>query len=537
MKKLLTLLLVLLCTTLALSAQNLTVRFDNCTIEEAMTILKNQGVSFMLKSEFLDLTERINADLVDVPLEKVVQTIFGNQNVELIVKGSTVVVSGKAEPVQTKKAAPIVKNVSGSIVDRQGQPVPGASILIQNTNTGTVSDVNGAFSLPLEKDATLVVSCLSYDTKNVKATPGQKLTVVLDESAEFLDEVVLVGYGTQKKVNLTGAVATLSTESIIQRPVENVAQALQGLIPGLNIAQSSGLLDSNPSINIRGIGTIAEGSSAAPLVLIDGTEGNINTINPQDIESISVLKDAASSSIYGALATGQRQHTVPKEAPPVVFDDPPECIAPVIAPEDRNVPIDEGVGGEAEIHERARGEPRDRGRIVRDADGPAFDRRRMTVEKHRRDVAEIRERQHDVRTAGIDDAAVRIPEPEQLGHIRLRFFRDLRPVFYDVDEPPGLSGKAAEAGALLKIAVAERRLEIKDCLLFFQHGRGEGSAPVLLDNPVLSHADIIPKTRLLYKFYCINKLTLHFTLSNHIFRWKNVAHNHIFRWKNEIQLY
>ena len=99
----------------------------------------------------------------------------------------------------------------------------------------------------------------------------------------------------------------------------------------------------------------------------------------------------------------------------------------------------------------------------------------MTVEKHRRDVAEIREREHDVRTAGIDDATVRIPESEQFVHGRLRIFRDLRSVLYDVDEPPGLSGEAAEAGALLKIAVAERRLEIKDCLLFFQHGREEWS--------------------------------------------------------------
>ena len=139
-------------------------------------------------------------------------------------------------------------------------------------------------------------------TKTISVSPGQKISVVLEASTEFLEEVVLVGFGTQKKVNLTGAVATLSTESIAQRPVGNVTQALQGLIPGLNIAQSSGLLDSNPSMNIRGIGTIAEGSSAAPLVLIGGTEGNLNTINPQDIESISVLKDAASSSIYGSRA-------------------------------------------------------------------------------------------------------------------------------------------------------------------------------------------------------------------------------------------
>ena len=301
MKKILTLLLFL-CTTLVLSAQNLTVRFDDCTVEEAMGQLKNKGISFVIKSEAIDMKAKVNATFTDAPLEEIVKTIFRNQNVALVVNDSAVVISRKADPVPSQKKVTAVKYATGRITDKAGLPVPGASILVQETGAGTVSDSNGDFSIPLEKDATLVVSCLSYATRTIHAYPDQKLSIVLEDSSEYLDEVVLVGYGTQKKVNLTGAVATISTESIAQRPVENVTQALQGLIPGLNIAQSSGLLDSNPSINIRGIGTIAEGSTAAPLVLIDGTEGNINTLNPQDIESISVLKDAASSSIYGSRA-------------------------------------------------------------------------------------------------------------------------------------------------------------------------------------------------------------------------------------------
>jgi len=124
----------------------------------------------------------------------------------------------------------------------------------------------------------------------------------MEEEAEMLEEVVVVGFGTQKKVNLTGAVSTASSREIESRPVVNVTQALQGLVPGLNISSSNGSLEAKPSVNIRGVTTIGEGSTGDPLILIDGMEGDLNSINPQDIESISVLKDAAASSIYGSRA-------------------------------------------------------------------------------------------------------------------------------------------------------------------------------------------------------------------------------------------
>lgn len=118
----------------------------------------------------------------------------------------------------------------------------------------------------------------------------------------MLDEVVVVGFGTQKKVNLTGSVGLATAKEIEARPVANATQALQGLVPGLQITTNTGELDKNMSINIRGNGTIGDGSSGSPLILIDGMEGDINTVNPQDIENISVLKDAAASSIYGSRA-------------------------------------------------------------------------------------------------------------------------------------------------------------------------------------------------------------------------------------------
>ena len=148
----------------------------------------------------------------------------------------------------------------------------------------------------------LEISYIGYKTRTIKAVQGPN-NIILQEDSKNLNEVVVVGFGTQKKVNLTGSVAVVDGKKLTQRPVQSAAQALQGIVPGLQISNSSGgSLESNPSINIRGTATIGEGSSGSPLVLIDGMEGDINTINSQDIESISVLKDAAASSIYGSRA-------------------------------------------------------------------------------------------------------------------------------------------------------------------------------------------------------------------------------------------
>ena len=128
------------------------------------------------------------------------------------------------------------------------------------------------------------------------------LNFTLKEDTQTLDEVVVVGFGTQKKVNLTGAVGIATAKEIESRPVTSATQALQGLVPGLKISTNSGMLEKNMDISVRGTGTIGDGSSGSPLILVDGMQGDLNTINPQDIENISVLKDAAASSIYGSRA-------------------------------------------------------------------------------------------------------------------------------------------------------------------------------------------------------------------------------------------
>ncbi len=191
--------------------------------------------------------------------------------------------------------------VSGIVTDSQGEAIIGASVKVQGGNTGTVTDLDGRFSLSVSPGTTLEISYIGFKTLTVKATSAPMM-LTMHPDDQTLNEVVVVGFGTQKKVNLTGAVSVVGSDEFEARPVTSAAQALQGAVPGLQISSSSGTLDSTPSINIRGTGTIGQGSSGDPLILIDGAEGDINTINPQDIESVSVLKDAAASSIYGSRA-------------------------------------------------------------------------------------------------------------------------------------------------------------------------------------------------------------------------------------------
>ena len=197
--------------------------------------------------------------------------------------------------------------VTGVVTDKQtGEPLIGVSVAVKGTVRGSITDLDGKFSISnVSAGEVLSVSYVGYATQDIEVKAGTtNYTIMLSEDTEVLDEVVVVGFGTQKKVNLTGAVATVSSEKLESRPVTSVGQALQGVVPGLNVSMpdAGGKLDANPSFNIRGTGNLGTGSSASPLVLIDGVAGDLNQINPQDIDNISVLMDAASAAIYGSRA-------------------------------------------------------------------------------------------------------------------------------------------------------------------------------------------------------------------------------------------
>ena len=193
--------------------------------------------------------------------------------------------------------------ISGMVKDENGIAIPGVSIKVAGLSVGTQTDANGRYKIEVADDkAVLVFSFLGYVTQELPVAGKTNINVVLKEQSSKLNEVVVVGYGTQKKVNLTGAVATVSGEELTKRPVVNAAAMLQGTMPGVQVNQGSGEPgNEGVSIRIRGNGTFS-GAGSDPLVLIDGVPGSFNDVNPTDIDNVSVLKDAASASIYGSRA-------------------------------------------------------------------------------------------------------------------------------------------------------------------------------------------------------------------------------------------
>ncbi len=189
--------------------------------------------------------------------------------------------------------------VKGKVM-ADGEPVIGATVLVKGVSTGTATDMDGNFSLNVASKAVLVVSSIGYETQEVPVNGRQFINVVLKSGVVTLKDVVVVGYGVQKKVNLTGAVSSVSTDELEGKPISNVLEAMQGTTPGLVIQQGSSTPGSVPSINIRGLNTM---NNNDPLVIIDGIEGSLANLNPADIEQISILKDASSTAIYGSRAS------------------------------------------------------------------------------------------------------------------------------------------------------------------------------------------------------------------------------------------
>ncbi|HIT15128.1 MAG TPA: TonB-dependent receptor [Candidatus Avimuribaculum pullicola] len=212
-----------------------------------------------------------------------------------------------AEPVSTATPASVTQQVAqrtvgGVVVDENGTPIVGANVIEKGQSNGVATDVHGRFSLRVRGEA-LTISYVGYEPQEVAAR-GTNMRIVLKENAEVLDEVVVVGYGTQKKVNVTGAVSTVDVEKTLDaKPQMDVAKALQGAVPGLTILNTQGGINEQPSIQIRGVGTLSNSEVSNPLIIVDGVPvDDLSMINGADIATVSVLKDAASTSIYGSRA-------------------------------------------------------------------------------------------------------------------------------------------------------------------------------------------------------------------------------------------
>ncbi|MCY1718793.1 TonB-dependent receptor [Prolixibacteraceae bacterium Z1-6] len=282
----------------------LNVTGQNLTLEKVFELIEDQSeFSFIYNLKQIDLSQKVDVDFKNEQIEKILDQVLEGTKITYTVNNRLIVVhrEGKSELLET----PVLqqqKSISGSVTDDAGEPLPGVTIIIKGTSTGTVTDMDGNYSIPnVPENATLVFSFVGMRTQEIVVTNQQTINVTMIGDAIGLDEVVAIGYGTQKKVNLTGAVAVVKMDEVLgDRPVTSLGAILQGSVPGFT-SSSSVVPGGGNSFNIRGLESINGG---APLVLVDNVVfNNLSLINPEDIESVSVLKDASSAAIYGARAS------------------------------------------------------------------------------------------------------------------------------------------------------------------------------------------------------------------------------------------
>jgi len=286
--------------------QKISVNIRNLSLKQAMEQISKQAeMNVAYSKEFVDTNKKVSLKVQNMKLEDALSSLLKGMNIGFRFLDNSILLYNKNEQKKGGTSSDKKKEVSvnGQVVDKMtGEPIVGATISVLGTSTGTITDIDGNYSLKVDEGSTLLFSFIGYtEVKQVVRQPG-KLDVTLAESAIQLNDVVVVGYGVQKKVNLSGAVDVVKGEALENRPITNVGSGLQGLLPGVSITNKSGQPGSpSMSIMIRGVNTI--NSSTSPLILIDGVAGgDMNLLNPDDIESVSVLKDAASSAIYGARA-------------------------------------------------------------------------------------------------------------------------------------------------------------------------------------------------------------------------------------------
>ena len=290
---------------------NVKLSLNNPTVADVVDKLHRQtGYEFSYDADILSLrlSKNVSVDVKKERIETVLSRIFDDSDVSFRVMNNRIFLKNnkKAETSVAPTTSTVqqqsgTKRITGVILDNKGEAIIGATIIEKgNTSNGTITDIDGRFVLNVAPDATIDISYVGYQNQEISTAGKTSFNIVLHEDTKTLDEVVVVGYGIQKKANLTGAVSQVKMEEVLgDRPVTNAFAALQGSIPGLMISGTSTPGQNNKSINIRGTLSINGGS---PLVLIDNVPGDMNMLNPEDIESVSVLKDAASSAIYGARA-------------------------------------------------------------------------------------------------------------------------------------------------------------------------------------------------------------------------------------------
>jgi len=300
------LILFLLCS-FQLQAENLNahdvkieVSANTLTIRQLITVIENQSDLLVLfRNNDIDVDRTVRLKKRAGMLSDMLNEAFTSMGIHYDIQGKYIVLTRTAESADALQ--PPRKTITGTVTDADGEPLAGASIREKGTTNGTVTDADGVFSLVIAEDAILQISFIGYNSQELSAPKsGRYLTITLLEDTRSLDEVVVIGYGTIKKVDLSGSVASVSGDKLATLQATSASQALQGAMPGVQVTRSGSMPGATATIRVRGITTIG---TTDPLILVDGIQGSINNVHPDDIESISVLKDAASASIYGARAS------------------------------------------------------------------------------------------------------------------------------------------------------------------------------------------------------------------------------------------
>jgi TonB-linked SusC/RagA family outer membrane protein len=274
----------------------ISLNLQNATVEEILnTIEENSEYSFLYNSKLVDVDRKASVSAKDKTINAVLSELFDHSDVQYRVEDKQIVLSNKdtsfANDQQTKK-------ITGSVNDLTGLSVIGASVMVKGTTEGTITDIDGKFTLEVAPDAVIEISYVGYVTQTIQVNGKTSFIIELREDTQKLDEVVVIGYGTQKKVNLTGAITSVKAETLENMPTNNLSNALAGRAPGVTVSGSSGMAGASSSIRMRG-------SFGEPLYVINNVikdKSDFDALDPNEVDNISFLKDAASASIYGSKA-------------------------------------------------------------------------------------------------------------------------------------------------------------------------------------------------------------------------------------------
>lgn len=289
--------LALLCLNPMANAQNITLRMSNVTVKQAMDELKSKsGYSFVFSSQDVDTHKNITVESDNQPLGHVISQIVAGQGLAYTIEGKTIILrKATAGLVQQQNN----KRITGVVKDANGEPVIGANIVVKGTTNGTITDMDGNFVLDVPAGAVLHVSYIGYSDKEIPVGNQTVLIVSLAEDSRALEEVVVIGYGTARKIDLTGSTSSLGGDKLRVKSSPQLSTQMQGQMAGVQITRTSGDPSAGSSIRVRGVTTL---STNDPLVIVDGVPGSLMDIAPEDVKDIQVLKDAASAAIYGSRA-------------------------------------------------------------------------------------------------------------------------------------------------------------------------------------------------------------------------------------------